>query len=227
MQNLGFAMAIIPLIKEWNLSKKETGNLLTRHLQMFNTHPYFSAPVLGSVVNLEKEQLQNENPLNDTVVVKQSLMGPYAAIGDTFFWAALRPFTLLVAVVLAYKGFIVAPFVFLLLYTPAHILVRLKGFIEGYKRGKQGVEFIRIMDLPRWAVKIRWLSLFVLAGAAFWLTFRGYLPIVDSYDITIRLTAMATILLCLLLIKKGISQIIIIYGAAVLFLIMNIFLKNA
>jgi hypothetical protein len=89
------------------------------------------------------------------------------------------------------------------------------------------VEFIRIMDLPRWAVKIRWLSLVVLAGASFWFTYKGYLPIIDSSDIAISLVAMATILLCLLLIKKGISQIIIIYGAAVLFLIMNILLRDA
>ena len=56
MQNLGFAMAIIPVIRELRLQKKESRQLLTTHLQLFNTHPYFSAPIIGSIVRLEEEQ---------------------------------------------------------------------------------------------------------------------------------------------------------------------------
>jgi PTS system mannose-specific IID component len=157
MQNLGFAMAIIPVIREWNLTKKDAEGLVTRHLQMFNTHPYFSAAVIGSVISLEEEQIKDKgaNPSSDTAAVKQILTGPYAAIGDTFFWGALRPFAAIIACVLAYAGYVIAPLAFLLLYTPAHVWVRLKGFLEGYRRGKQGIEFIRILNLPRIAVKIR------------------------------------------------------------------------
>ena len=53
MQNLGFTMAIIPVIRELKLQNKESEKLLTTHLQMFNTHPYFSAPIIGSIVRLE------------------------------------------------------------------------------------------------------------------------------------------------------------------------------
>jgi PTS system mannose-specific IID component len=182
MQNLGFAMAVIPVIREWNLSVKEAAGLLTRHLQMFNTHPYFTGPVLGSVVRLEEKSGGGE--VSDSIMIKQSLMGPYAAIGDTFFWGALRPFAAIVACVLAYAGYLVAPLAFLLLYTPAHLWVRLKGFIEGYKRGKQGIEFIRMMDLPRIAVRIRWISLIVLAGpAAFLFTYNNRSPFIILSDV--------------------------------------------
>lgn len=224
MQNLGFAMAVIPVIREWNLTKKDAEGLLTRHLQMFNTHPYFSAAVIGSVIRLEEEQIKDKgaNPSSDTVVVKQILTGPYAAIGDTFFWGALRPFAAIVACVLAYTGYVIAPLAFLLLYTPAHVWVRLKGFLEGYRRGKQGIEFIRILNLPSIAVRIRWVSLIVLAiWAALLLNSKEYLSFINLSGIVMKLVAIATILACLLLIKKRISQFYILYGAALFFLLIS------
>ena len=53
----------------------------TSHLQMFNTHPYLTAAVIGSVVRLEEDgdKLEADH-------LKKAVMGPYAAIGDSFFW---------------------------------------------------------------------------------------------------------------------------------------------
>lgn len=221
MQNLGFTMAIIPLIREWRLQQKDSERMLTRHLQMFNTHPYFSAPVIGSVVRLEEEQGGKGDAL-EIIALKQSLVGSYAAIGDIFFWGALRPFAAIIAVILAYMGLIIAPIAFLLIYTPAHFWIRLKGFIEGYRLGKNGFEFIRTMDLPRVAVKIRWLSLIILAGSIIWLSYDGYWPfIADTPDVIMKLVALASVLLCLLLIRQGVSQIYIVYGAVVMFLLIS------
>jgi PTS system mannose-specific IID component len=221
MQNLGFTMAIIPLIREWRLQQKDAEGMLTRHLQMFNTHPYFSAPVIGSVVRLEEEQGGKGDAL-EIIALKQSLMGSYAAIGDIFFWGALKPFAAISAVILAYMGLIIAPIAFLLIYTPAHFWIRLKGFIEGYRLGKNGFEFIRTLDLPRVAVKIRWLSLIILAGSIIWLSYDGYWPfIADTSGVIMKLVALASVLLCLLLIKQGVSQIYILYGAVVMFLLIS------
>jgi len=220
MQNLGFTMAIIPLIREWSLQQKDSERMLTRHLQMFNTHPYFSAPVIGSVVRLEEEHAGNGDAL-DIPAIKQSLMGSYAAIGDIFFWGALRPFASIIAVILSYMGLILAPVAFLLIYTPAHFWIRLKGFIEGYRRGKKGFEFIRSLDLPRVAVKIRWLSLIILAGSVIWLSDDGYWPFIKTFDVIMKLTAMASVLFCFLLIKKGVSQVYIIYGVVAIFLLIS------
>ncbi len=219
MQNLGFTMAIIPLIRELRLQQRDSERMLTMHLQMFNTNPYFSASVIGSVVRLEEEQAGGE--ILDIPPLKQSLMGSYAAIGDIFFWGALRPFASIFAVILSYMGLMLAPVAFLLIYTPAHFWIRLKGFVEGYRQGKKGFEFIRSLDLPSVAVKIRWLSLIVLAGAVIWLSCYGNWPFIKTYSVIIKLTAMAVVLLCLLMIKKGISQNYIIYGAVVIFFLIS------
>jgi PTS system mannose-specific IID component len=189
-------------------------------LQLFNTNPYLSASVIGSVVCLEEEQ-KGKSDASDVLTIKQSLMGSYAAIGDIFFWGALRPLASIIAVILAYMGLMLAPVAFLLIYTPAHIWIRLNGFIEGYQRGKKGFKFIRSLNLPSVAVKIRWFSLIVLAGLMIWLSEGGYWPFIKTFDVIMKLTALAFILLCLLLIKKGVSQVYIIYGAVVIFFLIS------
>ena len=220
MQNLGFAYAMIPLLREKKLPEKDEEAILTRHLQMFNTHPYLSAPLLGSIVRMEEERLNGEDA-SSIMMVKQSLMGPYAAIGDTFFWGALRPCAGIIAVSLAWLGWILAPLAFIMIYTPSHIWVRLKGFIEGYRRGKQGIEFVRKIDLPRIAARVRWLSLIVLAGFGVWLLRSGYSNFAGLYRYAMEAAALAIILICWIMIKKGVSQVYILYGAAVLFLIFS------
>lgn len=217
MQNLGLVYAMIPLLREQKLSEKDEAEMLTRHLQMFNTHPYLSAPLIGSIVRME-EQRQEASSI---MTVKQSLMGPYAAIGDTFFWGALRPCAGIFAVGLAWMGWILAPLAFIVVYTPIHIWVRSKGFIEGYRQGKQGIEFIRRINLPLIASRVRWLSLIILAGFGAWFLQGGYSIFTGMSRLVAVAVALAVILLCWLLIKKGVSQIYILYGAAVLFLIIS------
>ena len=220
MQNLGFAMSIIPLVRQWQKQHKDVEEILIRHLQMFNTHPYFSASVIGSIVRLEIDCADN-GTAPDAVAVKQSLMGPYAAIGDIFFGGALKPFAAVFAVVLAYAGLILAPLAFLLIYTPAHLWVRIKGFIESYRRGKQGIEFIRRMDLPHTAIRIRWCLIFILAGLVHWLLQIGSWPFSNTIEILMKLTVLSTILVCFWLINKGISQVYILYSAAAIFLFIS------
>lgn len=223
MQNVGFVMSLIPVIREWNLPTKKMQEMLTKNLQMFNTHPYFSGPVVGAVIRLEEDNLGGEGVSADSTAVRQSLMGPYAAIGDTFFWGALRPFAACVACILAYLGFIIAPLAFLLLYTPAHLLVRFKGFLEGYRRGKQGILFIRELNLPLIANRVRWYLLIVLASAAAAITTGQHF---SSSLIPLRLEmilgVIAVIFICFLLINNKISQFYVLYGAAIIFFLVSL-----
>jgi mannose/fructose/N-acetylgalactosamine-specific phosphotransferase system component IID len=100
MQNLGFAYAMMPVIRKKQDTAAETDERLTRHLQMFNTHPYLSTPLIGSLVRMEEEQ-DGPDGASSVEMVKKSLSGPYAPIGATFFWGALRPCGGIVAVALS------------------------------------------------------------------------------------------------------------------------------
>jgi len=149
-------------------------------------------------------------------------MGPYAAIGDLFFWSALRPFSAVVAVILALKGFLLAPLAFVILYDPTHAWVRGKGFIEGYRLGKGSIEFIRGLNLPAVTGRIRFGSLIligILAAVAAETAAHSWMFL---SEIPGKAVALVLIILCLMGVRRGISPMMILYGATLLCVAMSI-----
>jgi PTS system mannose-specific IID component len=217
MQNLGFAFAMLPLIRRQTGERMRIAASLARHLRMINTHPYMVAPVIGAVARIEEEGRATE-----AADLKEALMGPYAAIGDSFFWGALRSFSAVGAVIVAFTGSFPAPLAFLLLYSPAHLWVRGKGFLEGYRRGKSGIDFIRRQDLPGAAIRVRYLSLIligVLAAVAMDMACR-------PWNLLPEIPAMAAALILLTLIflgvRSGISPVQVLYGMTLLSMVLSI-----
>ena len=210
MQSLGFTFALLPLIRRDGDPKRRSGSLL-RHLRMFNTHPYLSASVIGSVVRLEED-----GDTEGADHLKKTVMGPYAAIGDQFFWGSLRLCAVSAALILAFEKVLLAPLALVLLYNPAHVWIRVKGFTEGYRCGKNGIDFIRGLDLPSVAGRIRILSLVLLgilaAVAADAAYHTGAIPV----DIPVKAGALVFILLCLLGIRRGMSAVKILYAMTLL-----------
>jgi mannose PTS system EIID component len=212
MQNLGFAFAILPLVRGMGRDEKNISSFLVRQLEYFNTHPYLSGAVLGSVIRLEAGNGHDSQP-SDISRLKKSLTGPYAAIGDGFFWGSLRPLAGITAAAVAYQGSVWGPFVLLLLFNPLHIWIRLKGFIEGYRHGWQGITYVKSWDLPRLARFMRWGTIFCLAVAAACLG-QG---IADAYSgiwmqPLVSIAVLAAVLTSFLAVERGLSPIAIIYG---------------
>jgi len=215
MQNLGFTFTMLPQLR--NYDPQRVIHSLASHLQMFNTHPYFTAAVVGSIVRLEEE--------GDTLEadhLKNAVMGPYAAIGDSFFWGALRLFSAVGTVILAYQGYLLAPLVFLLLYNPAHVWVRIRGFFEGYRRGKHSIHFIKGLDLPRLTGRIRLLSLILTGILAAVVAEMAYRPLNFLPEIPVKAVALTLILLCFLGIHKGIAPLKILYGTTLVCMALSI-----
>ncbi|MEI6315526.1 MAG: PTS system mannose/fructose/sorbose family transporter subunit IID [Syntrophus sp. (in: bacteria)] len=215
MQNLGFAFAMFPLVRGMGKDKKSISPFLLRHLEYFNTHPYLSGAVLGSVIRLEAGSGHHDQTA-DISRLKKSLMGPYAAIGDSFFWGSLRPLTGITAAALAYQGSAWGPFVLLLLFDPLQLWIRLKGFIEGYRHGWQGITYIQSWNMPRLARFMRWGTIFCLSIAAASL---GW-GIADTYSgigmqPLFSIAVLAAVVLSFLAIERGLSPLAILYGMTV------------
>jgi PTS system mannose-specific IID component len=216
MQGLGFAYAIAPLAApQGEQVQPGASALLTRHLQRFNTHPYMATPIIGSVTRLESENRSSE--VND---LKNALMGPYAAIGDSFFWSSLRPFSGIAAVCLAFKGFILAPLLFLALYTPAHLWVRIGGFVTGWQQGKNGIEFIRHLDLPEKSRWTRWCSTLLLAIGAYLASTAEQIHTLFQPFILGQVGGLLVILASFLAVRKGLSPLTILYGSVLFFAVV-------
>jgi len=212
MQSLGFAYATAPLAEgKGDAGSPEAQDLLGRHLQRFNTHPYMAAPIIGAVTRLE---LANRHA--EAAELKNALMGPYAALGDSFFWGALRPFSAVAALCLAVQGIVLAPVVFLALYNPPHLWVRIRGFLEGWRHGKDGIDFVRRLELPektRWA---RWASAVVLGGLAVLASSSGPLPDSLGPGLWVQAACLLVVLASYGAVKKGLPALAIVYGAVAL-----------
>ncbi len=223
MQNVGFAFAMIPAIRKSAGNREETASMLARHLQLFNTHPYMSGAIIGSVARLEEEKADPAEIAN----LKRTLMAPYAAMGDSLFWGSLKPFCAALAVFLALQGFLLAPAVLLLAYTPLHFWVRYKGFYEGYRNGRGAIDFIRKMNLPETARKFRWVSV-VLLGVFAAFAAGIFLPAGEHgilYGMLRRLPLLGGALLCFALARRGIPVLAVLYGGFVLLFLTALLAK--
>ncbi len=217
MQGLGFAFTMLPRIRRENADPAGIAAAFSRHLQMFNTHPYLASAVIGSVVKIEEE-----GDPEGADHFKRSVMGPYAAIGDAFFWGALRSLAAAASVFAALMGAPMAPWAFLLIYSPAHLWVRGKGFWEGYRRGKGGIDFVRGLNLPALTARIRAGSLVLVAVLAAWATESARRPADLQGEILLKAGALLFTMLCYWGIRKGISSVKILYGMTLLCVVLSI-----
>lgn len=154
MQNLGFLYQILPGLRRLH-GKDPSAEILERHAAYFNTHPFLAPWVAGAVLSLEARQLAGESLPVDGSSFRQMVMAPYAAMGDAFFWGAVRPLAAVVSLFLAVEGFLWAPLMLLLLFNLPHLLFRGAGLLTSYGRELQSVELLQRLRLPDLAIWIK------------------------------------------------------------------------
>jgi PTS system mannose-specific IID component len=160
MQNLGFAYAIDPALRALYADPERREEALRRHLGFFNCHPYMAAAIVGGAIHHEEKVAAGAEPGSQPLQYKRTLQGPLAAIGDGFFWTALRPFFGALAAVGAllagWKAIVAA----LVVYNLIHLALRIGLFRAGYLKGDAIVGDIAKLGLPVAADRLR------AAGAA-------------------------------------------------------------
>ncbi len=142
MQNIGFADAIGPALAELYPEAADRARAAARHLEFFNCHPYLAAAILGGAVRLEERVACGEAPPQSVSSFKSTLGPPFAALGDGFFWLALRPTAALAAAVTEPFLGLGCVAVFLALYNSVHLAARTWLFFTGYSRGEGVVDAI-------------------------------------------------------------------------------------
>lgn len=165
MQNLGFAFAIEPALRRLYPDPAAREEALQRHLGLFNCHPYMAAAILGGAIHHEEKVAAGLEPGAAPLAYKATLQGPLAAVGDGFFWTALRPFFGAVAAVGALTVGWPAVVAALAVYNLIHVVIRWRLFSAGYQKGDGVVADIARLALPRLAERLRLLGA-ALCGAA-------------------------------------------------------------
>lgn len=160
MQGLGWCYALFPALREHYKGDEELRRAVIRHLGYFNTQPYMASFVLGAVARLEEEVAAGRMSGAEIEELKKGLMGPLGALGDSFFWAGIRPAASVVSVVLFLAGMLWAPLIFLVLFNVPHLWFRWAALKDGYYHGVRVVEVMMRYDFQR---KIHHLKLVSLA----------------------------------------------------------------
>ncbi len=177
MQNLGFLHAIEPALEHLYPAREQRKNASKRHLEPFNTQPYMAEAVLGGAIHHETAIADGRILENRVTEFKQALAGPLAALGDTFFWAGLRPSAAALAVLLVPFLGAWAILALFLMYNIVHLGVRLHLFVSGLRLGDGILEAMAAMRLAKRAARIKQVAagLVGLAAVALVATFTGRL----------------------------------------------------
>ncbi len=164
MQTVGFAYALEPALRKLYPDPEEYENRLKAHMEYFNTQPYFASFILGAAVRLEQNRASGNSETADVSGLKTTLMAPLGALGDSFFWGALKPMAAALAVAVILTGFWWAPFLFLLIFNAWHLGLRLSLLFWGYSSGGDAVTLMARYGFTKMARRFKILSLAVLGG---------------------------------------------------------------
>lgn len=166
MQSLGFSYAVLPVLKKLYPDPTEFEARLRLHMEYFNTQPYLASFILGAVVRLEEDRALGRAAASaiDAAGLKAALMAPLGALGDSFFWGALRPLAAVVAVALAMAGVWWSPILFLVLYNLWHVGLRMSVLFWGYYSSGDAMELMERYRFTRMARLFKAISLSVLGG---------------------------------------------------------------
>lgn len=96
MQGLGFLLGVEPFLRRLHPSPERYREAALRHLEPFNTQPYMAGFALGMVGGMEEDLVrltEDQRPAAEERIrqMKRAFGAALAALGDPFFWGALRP----------------------------------------------------------------------------------------------------------------------------------------
>jgi PTS system mannose-specific IID component len=165
MQNVGFAYAILPALREFYAGRPDEAlKAVKRHLEFFNTQPAMGAVILGAAVRLEEGVASGEADPRSIGTFKVGLMGSLGAVGDAFFWGALRPVASAAGAILALLHPLLGIVVLLTIYNASHLPIRFRGFAAGMEGQERAVGWLRQASLNI-RTEDRKLAAAVLGGA--------------------------------------------------------------
>ncbi len=208
MQTIGFAYALEPVLRKLYTDPGEYENRLKLHMDYFNTQPYFASFILGAAVRMEEDLASGRQEAADVSGLKMALMAPLGALGDSFFWGALKPMAATIAVAALIAGFWWAPLLFLIIFNAWHLGLRFAMLLWGYESLGDGVALLERYGFTKMAKEFKILSLVVLGGIMGLMPqWRAEFRITSSISIGMMLSGLVLALILVAFIRKGGSPV--------------------
>lgn len=223
LQGGGWFYAMAPVLRQL-YGQEEMQRIAREHWGYFNTHPYLAPAVVGAAIRLEIERSQGRAPSVAMKEFKEMVASPYAAVGDAFFWGGLRPLSASIALLLAAKGLVVAPLVFLVIFNSLPLWFRIYGFLKGYELGVQSVTFLQRHKLPDLAIRTKETAIVLLGGVAAFLVFELFEY--QHKPLWLGLFLLPVVLCCGYLARRGISTLLMVFLISSLTVVCSYFAED-
>jgi len=236
MQGMGYAWAIKPLLKKIYKNEDEYYEALKRNSMFFNTTPQMASFIMGLGLSMEEENVNSNSEFDaDSInAMKIGLMGPFAGIGDSFFYGTLRIIATGIGLGMAQAGNILGPILFLLVYNIPGFLIRYYGGVLGYKLGSKYIKEATQSGLLQSITKSASIMGLMMVGAMsyqmvkFSTTFQVAIGganfdlqnVLDS--IMIGILPLSAVLICFVLLNKKVRPMYILLGIIILGFILTL-----
>ncbi|WP_276885301.1 PTS system mannose/fructose/sorbose family transporter subunit IID [Allobaculum stercoricanis] len=139
--HMGFMYGMAPILdklyKNDETRKKEA---YQRHMEFFNCTPQMTPFIMGLAASMEEQNANSEEGEFQTEsisMIKTSLMGPFAGIGDSFFQGTLRIITFGIGLSFAQQGSILGPILAVGLFAIPSLLAAYYATFLGYNSGNK------------------------------------------------------------------------------------------
>ena len=88
MQGIAFCGSISHILKKLYTKKEDLSEALKRHLLLYNCNVTAGGLILGTTIAMEEQRAKDPSKMPDMAItgLKTGLMGPVAALGDSFDW---------------------------------------------------------------------------------------------------------------------------------------------
>ncbi len=139
--HMGFMYGMAPILEKLYKNKpEEKKEAYRRHMEFFNCTPQMTGFIMGLAASMEEQNAKSEDgsfQADSISMVKTSLMGPFAGIGDSFFQGTLRIITFGIGLSFAQQGNILGPILAVLLFAIPSIFLGYYGTVLGYESGNK------------------------------------------------------------------------------------------
>lgn len=214
MQALGFLFALSPALTRLYPDETARRAAFSRHLTVFNTHPYVAAAIVGGVLSIEQRIARGEAEPEAVERFKQLLMGPLAALGDGFFWLSLRPAVGAVSAALVPVLGAWSVLFYVLAYNLVHLVARLRLFWLGWTLGDGLVAQLKTWRVPLWNQRLRVVAAGAAGSAAGWASARFGSQGRDWMGPVLEGGSLVLGVLVVFLLSKKVNGYVLLYASA-------------
>ena len=140
LQGLGNTNAFVPVIRELYPEDKQAEEL-KKYLVFYNTEPSWMGTIINGITcALEEKRAEGaEISADDIMLMRSSLMGPMAGIGDTVSQSIAYPILAGICIQLALAGNFAGPIIFDVGYKILQLTCGYNMYMLGYKKGRDAI----------------------------------------------------------------------------------------